>query len=107
MRANGIRLRSIKQSPINIEVNHKFFHWAKETEQGVTTLITSDRFRLYTGAIISDVRTTIVLNSQRWMKFTCRKKKQRPQKSRYGYLRSKMKRSGPAVRRPTRKQLLR
>ena len=34
---------------LNIEVNGKFFHWAKEAKHEATTLITSDQFRLYTG----------------------------------------------------------
>ena len=35
---------------LNIEASNKFFHRAKETEQFVTYLITSDRFRLLNGS---------------------------------------------------------
>jgi hypothetical protein len=51
-----------------------FLNCVTEAERIVITLIPLDRFRLYTGGVISRVRTTIPW--QRWMKFTCRRKKQ-------------------------------
>ncbi len=53
----------------NTEVNHEFFHRAKETEQGVTTLMTPDRFRLYTGAIISALALSLPLPHLSFLSF--------------------------------------